>query len=115
MKKQKVKKEQEQGVFNEAKKGLKNCFNLELSLIQQIELKSVWVREAIRDSLKPTTRAFEYCSPAAEAAARFMWNNYTIDKRSVRKYLTFIWNPVSLQDNDLQRYIDLQQDRMHYP
>jgi len=102
-----------QEVFEEARRILRVYLNLELSLAQQLELKNIWVIEMIREYKHINLNKELQFSTVSEAAARFMWNNFAIDKKSVRRYLYGVYINPRKYDPPLARYIEIQQDRMH--
>jgi hypothetical protein len=103
----------EQKVFEDARKELKYCFGLDLSLSQQIELKRIYVPETMKEYKMRGPFGGLYCIafPEREAAARFMVNNFSLSLEHIERTINDIGS-LRVIDPTAHKWIQHQQYEM---
>ena len=113
MKKQKVNKEQEQAIFERARKEIELGLGLNLSLIELVELRWIWTPQVISDWEKTKRWTYDDFNITKEIAARFILENYTQDRKFIVD--TFAGGFYLQRNSPEREYLKIKQEKMHYP
>lgn len=111
MKKQKVTKEQEQAIFERARKEIEIGLGLKLSLIELVELRLTWTTQVVDDWQKTSKYIYEDFECSSETASRFILKNYTSDTEFIID--TFLGGIYPQRNSPEREYFKIKQDQMH--